>query len=351
MRAAVYETFGGPVTVRNVPDPEPARDGVIVKVRASGLCRSDWHAWSGHDPDVRLPHVPGHEFAGIVCEAGADVSNWKTGDRVTMPPMGVCGDCASCARGNHHLCDDQFQPGFRRWGSHAEYVSVDRADFNLVHVPESLSFEVAAGLGCRFSTSFRAIGMRANVQPGDWVAVHGAGGIGLAAIMIADALGANAIAVDITDEKLALARSAGASATLNARSESDIAGAIRELTSGGAHVSVDALGSTLTCRNSINCLRKQGRHVQIGLMLEDDYHAAIPMGAVVRNELEIVGSYCMPPHLYPKLIRMIEQNRLQPERTIARRIPLDKVSQFLPRMSAFRDSGITIVDRFHEPDE
>ena len=168
------------------------------------------------------------------------------------------------------------------------------------------------------------------------VAVHGAGGIGLAAIMIADTLGANAIAIDITDEKLALARSVGASATLNAKSESDIAGAIRELTSGGAHVSVDALGSTLTCRNSINCLRKQGRHVQIGLMLEDDYHAAIPMGAVVRNELEIVGSYCMPPHLYPKLIRMIEQKQAatrtehRPEDTARRGVAVPSPHEHVP---------------------
>ena len=197
----VYEKFQGPLTIQNLPDPSPAPHGAVLRILASGVCRSDWHGWMGHDTDISLPHVPGHEFAGVVEAVGRETTTWKIGDRVTMPFMGVCGNCTQCTSGHHHLCNDTYQPGFKRWGSYAEFLSIDFADTNLVALPESISFSTAASLGCRFATSFRAVVTQGKVSAGQWVAIHGVGGIGLSAIMIAEAMGARTIAIDITNEK------------------------------------------------------------------------------------------------------------------------------------------------------
>ncbi len=144
----------------------------------------------------------------------------------------------------------------------------------------------AASLGCRFATAFRGIVDVAKVQPGEWVAVHGSGGVGLSAIMIAAACGANVIAVDLDERKLSLAREIGAVATINAADTTDVVGAIREITKGGAHVSMDALGSPTTCFNSIACLRRRGRHVQAGLMTGVHASPSIPMSKVIAHELQ-----------------------------------------------------------------
>ena len=258
MRAVFYDEFAKLPTVEEVPDPTPEDHGVVLRVKATGLCRSDWHGWMGHDPDIKLPHVPGHEIAGVVEAVGKNVAKWKVGDRVTLPFVCGCGDCPQCMSGNHQVCDNQSQPGFTHWGSFAEFVAVNYADINLVRIPNEIDDTTAASLGCRFVTSFRAIVAQGKVSAGQWVAIHGCGGVGLSAIMIANALGASVVAVDITDEKLELARSVGATATLNATESKDVVEAVRSITSGGAHVSIDALGSPVTCFNSIANLRKRG---------------------------------------------------------------------------------------------
>ena len=265
MKAAVYEEFGKPIAIKSLPDPEPGENGLVIRVAATGLCRSDWHGWMGHDPDIRLPHVPGHEFAGIVEAVGKGVRRWKSGDRVTLPFVCGCGVCPQCVSGNHQVCDHQFQPGFTHWGSFAELVAVDYADVNVVRLPEEIDYVTAASLGCRFVTAFRAIIDQGKVAAGQWVAVHGCGGVGLSAVMIASAAGANVVAVDIAADKLDLARSVGAAAVVNARETRDVVEAIVEITGGGAHLSIDALGSPGTCFDSVSCLRKRGRHVQVGL--------------------------------------------------------------------------------------
>ncbi len=141
MRAMLFEQFGGPLAVTEVPDPEVPADGVVVRVRASGICRSDWHGWMGHDPDVKLPHVPGHELAGVIEAVGREVRLWKPGGRVTVPFACGCGACPQCLAGCQHLCDRYFQPGFTGWGSFAEWVALRYADVNLVPLPESMGFE------------------------------------------------------------------------------------------------------------------------------------------------------------------------------------------------------------------
>lgn len=300
----------------------------------------------GHDPDIQLPHVPGHELAGIVEAVGPEVHGWKAGDRVTLPFVCGCGDCPQCASGDHQVCDRQFQPGFTHWGSFAEYVAIDYADVNLVRLPEGLDFVTAASLGCRFGTSFRAIVDQGQVSAGQWVAVHGCGGVGLSAIMIAHALGAHVVAIDISSTKLTLAKTIGADEVLNAREVASVGEQVRDITDGGAHVSIDALGSITTCLNSIAGLRKRGKHVQVGLMLGEDRSPTLPMDRVIAHELEIVGSHGIQAHRYPELFAMMQVGRLKPERLIGKTISLEDAVDELPGMSTFEGTGVTVIDRF-----
>ncbi|MCL5282254.1 MAG: zinc-dependent alcohol dehydrogenase family protein [Planctomycetes bacterium] len=347
MKAVIYERFGGPVSIAQVADPVPDRDGVVIEVRASGICRSDWHGWLGHDPDItRLPHIPGHELAGVVAEAGKDVRRWKPGDRITVPFVCACGTCPECLGGNHQVCDRQFQPGFTGWGSFAQYVALRYADVNLVRLPDEMDFVTAASLGCRFATSFRAIVAQGRVAPGQWVAVHGCGGVGLSALLIARALEARVIAVDIDDKVLALATQLGATATIHARQMADVPGAIREITGRGADMSIDALGSTGTCVNSIGCLRKRGRHVQVGLLAGDDYLPRIPMHQVIGRELEICGSHGMQADKYADMLALIVSGRLNPKALIGKTIPLEQAPGELVAMDRFGAVGITIINQF-----
>ena len=219
MRAAVYERFQGSITIQNIPDPAPKNDGVVVKVNATGLCRSDWHGWMGHDTDIILPHVPGHELAGTIVAIGKSIKNFKIGDRVTIPFVAGCGTCGECKSGNQQVCDYQSQPGFTHHGSFAEYVALDYADTNLVKLPEEINDITAATLGCRFITAFRAIVAQGKVSEGHHVAIHGCGGVGLSAIMIANALGAQVTAIDINEDTLKLAKQLGAYSTINAATD------------------------------------------------------------------------------------------------------------------------------------
>ena len=346
MKAAIYEQFGQPLTIQNVPDPICYDDGVIVRVEANGICRSDWHGWMGHDADVQLPHVPGHELAGVVEEVGKDVRQWRRGERVTVPFAVGCGRCRECASGNQHICDNYFQPGFTAWGSFAQYVAIRYADVNLVKLPDEIGFVEAASLGCRFVTSFRAVVAQGRVSAGEWVVIHGCGGVGLSAIMIANALGANVIGVDIMPDRLAFAQSIGATHTLNAKKEVNLIEAIHDLTDGGAHLSVDALGSTITCRNSIMSLRKRGRHVQIGLMLANDSEPPIPMGQVIGKELEILGSHGMQAHQYDPMLQMIVHGKLQPKQLIGKTVTLEESLAELQSMDRFQGVGVTVINQF-----
>jgi D-arabinose 1-dehydrogenase-like Zn-dependent alcohol dehydrogenase len=338
VRALLFDTYGGPLTVREVPAPDPAPGGVVVRVGASGVCRSDWHAWQGHDPDVVLPHVPGHELAGTVAAVGADVRRWRVGDRVTVPFVNACGRCAQCAAGEHQVCTRQTQPGFTHWGSMAEYVALDAADVNLVALPDGLDAATAAALGCRFATAFRAVVQVARVQPGEWVAVHGCGGVGLSAVQVAVAAGARVVAVDVSPAALRLAADLGAEHTVAEPA------AIPELTAGGAHVSLDALGAAVTCESSVRCLRPRGRHVQVGLLPPAQGRPAVPMDLVVARELQVLGSHGMAAHTYPALLGLIAAGRLRPQALVTRQLALDEAGAAIAAVG--RDPGIAVVTRF-----
>ena len=347
MRAVIYEEFQQPLSIQTVPDPTPDNEGVVLRVMAAGLCRSDWHGWMGHDPEIALPHVPGHELSGVVEAVGKNVKNWRIGDRVTVPFVGGCGHCPQCTSGNHQVCDAQFQPGFTHWGCFAEYVGIQRADINLVRLPDSMSFVTASSLGCRFITSFRAIVDQGAVGAGQWVAVHGCGGVGLSAIMIANALGANVIAIDIGAQQLAFASELGAIAAINALETDNLVDVICEISQGGAHVSIDALGSQQTCFNSIANLRKRGKHIQVGLMTGDHQHPRIPMDRVLADELEVIGSHGMQAFRYKEMLAMITHGKLMPEKLVGELISLEDSLDALAKLDQFSNIGMTVINKFN----
>lgn len=346
MRAVIYDAFNEVPRVETVPDPEPPSDGVVIRVEATGLCRSDWHGWRGHDPDIEVPHVPGHELAGTIAAVGTDTTRWAVGDRVTLPFVCGCGRCTTCQAGHPQVCPQQSQPGFTHWGSFAEYVAIDYADHNLVALPADLDAVTAASLGCRFATSFRAVVEQGAARPGEWVAVHGCGGVGLSAIMTARAVGARVVAVDIHAAALDRAAAVGAAAAVNARETPDVVDTLRAITDGGAHVSLDALGNPTTCYQSIACLRRRGTHVQVGLLLAADRDAAVPMDRVIAHELTLRGTHGMAAHRYPDMLAMIEAGTLQPDRLIRTTIPLDAAPDALATMDQPDGGGVTIVEPF-----
>ncbi len=340
----MYEEFRGPLTVRDLPDPTPAPNGVVVRVVASGICRSDWHGWQGHDAEIVLPQVPGHELTGTIEAVGAGVRRWVVGDPVAVPFIGACGRCPQCAVGDHQVCPEQTQPGFTdHWGSFAELVALDAADVNLVRLPEQVSYIAGASLGCRYATAFRAVALQGRPRPGQWLAVHGCGGVGLSAVQVGVATGARVVAVDISPGALQMARRLGAEVTIDATG-TDVVEAVVEATGGGAHVSVDALGSAQTCINSISCLRIRGRHVQVGLLPPAQGRPQLPMELVIGRELEVVGSHGMAAHDYPDLLGLVSAGRLDPLALVTRELTLDEAGEALRNVGSA--PGIAVITSF-----
>jgi len=341
VRAIRYDAYGVSPSLVDVEDPACPDDGVLIEVRATGVCRSDWHAWQGHDP-VALPQIPGHEFAGVVAAVGPKVATYSVGDRVTAPFVCGCGQCSWCVSGDAQICPHQSQPGFTMPGSFAELVAIPAADFNVVRLPGSLDFIAAASLGCRFATAYRALTIHGRVQPGEWVAVYGCGGVGLSAVMIASALGARVIAVDRSAAAVKMARDLGAEVGLEA--VDDDPPRILEITGGGVSVSLDAVGSTATAVSSIASLRPRGRHIQVGLLLGDDAAPAVPMGQVIAKEVEIYGSHGMAARDYPRMLELVASGALRPDRLISDVIGLEGAGVALAAMSApATGHGLTVI--------
>lgn len=347
MRAVQFTRFGEALDVVEVADPSPAPHGVVIEVALTGLCRSDWHGWQGHDDAITtLPHVPGHEFTGRIVEVGEQVQRWRVGDRVAVPFVCACGTCGTCETGAYQVCPHQWQPGFHGWGSFAQFVAVPHADANLVRLPASISDAAATALGCRTATAWRALALIGRLQPGEELVVHGAGGVGLSAVQIARALGARITVVDPDPQARDLAAHLGAAVTIDPGddrlAESDgLIDAILEATSGGAHVSVDAIGSPEVPRLSILGLRRRGRHVQVGLLPDS---AQIPMPRVISWELAVFGAHGLAAHDYPELLALVEQGRVRPEALHTRTIGLGDVPAALAAMGTpDHPAGVTLI--------
>jgi len=344
MRALVLEGIQQ-LAIRDVPDPEPGVLGALVRVKANGVCRSDWHAWMGDIPRT-YPMVIGHEMTGVVEAVMPGVTRFKPGDRVVVPFSGSDGTCEHCRVGFAHLCDNPVIPGKTYSGGYGEYVGVALADRNLVHLPDEISFTEGAALGCRFMTSFHGLVDRAEIRAGEWVVVYGCGGIGLSAIHIASALGCRVIGVDVNPANLELARGMGADHVIDSRSTPPVQ-AVMDLTRGGAHVSVDALGIAETCLNGVMSLRKGGRHLQIGITTKNEGgYVRLPVDLMVYRELKVIGSLGMAPHRYDSMVPLVLQKKLQPGRMVNREIALSEVESIFQDMTRAANTGTFVVTQY-----
>ena len=350
MRAATMEGIEKPLVVRDLPDPQLAPGGAIVRVEANGICRSDWHAWVGDwswiGVEFEFPHVLGHEFCGVVEEVGKDVKRFVPGDRVLVPFSQGCGICEQCVSGHSNVCENGFEAGFDYWGGFGRLSHIPVADPNLVAMPEEMSFVEGAALGCRYMTAFHGLIDRARVSAGEWVAVHGCGGVGLSVVQIATALGANVIAVDIDPAKLEFAEQMGAVETVRAGS-ADPVEAIQEITRGGAHVAVDALGIRATCQNALLSLRNRGRHLQIGQTGRDEQGLIeFPIDVMLEKELSVVATSGMPASRYDAMLNMIGTGRLAPSQLISRTVALEETGEVLASMGDYATRGFCVIDRY-----
>lgn len=343
MRAAVLRAYRADLSLETAPEPACPEDGVVLRTLACGVCRSDWHGWVGEHPRVKPGQIPGHEYCGIVEEAGPR-ARWQVGDRVIAPFILACGDCPSCMAGEQSTCPNQRLPGFVEPGAFAERVAVPHAH-NLTRLPETMSPTLAAALGCRVTTAWHALTGRAAVKGGEWVAVHGTGGIGLATLLLGKALGARVVVVDIVPEKLAHARALGADAAIDAAKEDSVT-AIRDLTGGGAHVSIEALGIEATTVASIRCLRPLGRHVQVGMPVGHTATMSLPMNLVYMGQLALYGTRGMPPWRYPSLLSLIESGAVDLSPMVAREIPLSRASAELRAMDGPTPPGVAVITDF-----
>ena len=343
MHAAVLREYNADLALEDVSAPVCEADGVVLKTLACGVCRSDWHGWTGEHPRVKPGQIPGHEYCGEVVEAGP-LAPWKVGDRLVAPFILACGKCPACQSGHQNTCPDQRLPGFIEPGAFAEFVSVPFSH-NLARLPESMAPTTAAALGCRATTAWHALTGRADLHAGEWLAIHGTGGIGLSTLLIARALGARVVVVDIVQEKLDHALALGADAAVDARA-GDTAGAIRDLTGGGAHVSVEALGIAQTTNASIECLRPLGRHVQVGMPVGHTARMEINMNAVYMKNLALFGTRGMPSWRYPSLLALIEHGDVDFAPLIARAVALGDASAELRAFNGPTPPGVAVITDF-----
>lgn len=343
MRAAVIREFRADLSLEKVADPICEANGVVVRTLACGICRSDWHGWVGEHARVKPGAIPGHEYCGEVVEVGP-LAKWSVGDRVIAPFILSCGECPECRSGHSTTCRAQRVPGFGEPGSYAEYVSVPNAH-NLVRLPESLTPELAAGLGCRVTTAWHALTGRAALQAGEWLAVHGTGGIGLSCLILGQALGARVVVVDVVPEKLQHALALGAEAAIDAR-DGDVGARIVDLTGGGAHVSIEALGIPATVENSLTCLRPLGRHVQVGLPTGHLARMDVNMNAVYMRQLSLFGTRGMPSWRYPSLLSLIETGRVDVRPIVARHVALSDATSELRAFDGPTPPGVAVITDF-----
>jgi len=355
MKAVVFQGAKEPLEVQEIDRPDCDDDGVVIETEACGICRSDWHAWQGDWSWIGVMPTPGlvfgHEPVGRVVEAGDNVSEFSEGDLVTNPFNLSDGTCPYCREGRANICERSVPMGFVPFqpGAFAEEYPVRDAEQNLVEVPEGVDAMDIAGLGCRFATAFHGVSERADISPGDWVAVHGCGGVGLSAVQVASALGGNVIAIDIIEEKLEKATELGATRTIDSTEVEDVPQAVKKFTEGsrGVQVSVEALGIAQTVQDSVNCLAPGGQHIQLGLTTsEEEGQVELPVDNIVFDEREFVGSYGMPPHEYDEIFRMMDGQKVDPSKIISETCSLEDIPDVMERMGDFDTMGIPVCTEF-----
>ena len=340
MKAVRLVKIGQPLELHDIPVPEVGPQDVLVKVKAAGICHSDAHYRAGVSPVRPLPMTLGHEVAGIVEKVGETVTDTQPGDRVCLHYMVTCGNCEYCHMGSEQFCTSGSMIGKYRPGGYAEYISLPaRSVFKL---PEEIPFEQAAIMMCSSSTSFHAL-RKTRVKAGETVAVFGVGGLGMSAVQLAYAMGAQQVfGVDLNSNKLVLAEEYGA-ISINA-GQVDAVEEIKQLTHGkGVNVALELIGLPVTMRQAIECVGVFGRIALVGLNEKTiEIH---PYVELLAKEAEIIG---VSDHLaseIPTLIEFVRSRKLDLSRVISHTIPLeaDRINEIFDQLDTYSHTGRVVI--------
>ena len=339
MKAVRLVKTGQPLQMQEVSIPRIEEQDVLVRVKAAGICHSDAHYRAGVSPVLSLPLTLGHEVAGVVEEVGSQVSNVKAGDRVCLHYLVTCGDCYYCSTGNEQFCTCGAMIGKHRDGGYAEYISVPaRNAFSLL---DELSFEEGAVLMCSSATSFHAL-RKAEVKPGERVAIFGVGGLGMSAVQLARAFGAlDVYAVDVDEKKLEVAERFGA-VPVNAKA-GDPVEELRRLTGGkGVDVALELIGLPLTMQQAVRSLAIFGRAVVVGIT--DRTFEIAPYADLLMKEAQVLGAADHLAQELPLLLEIVRRRLLDLSQVISATIPLDAkaINQVLDRLER-GEAGVRTV--------
>jgi len=322
MKAAVFYAGDQPLKIEEVPTPTPSPGEALIKVAACGVCHTDLHYLDHGVPTFKKPPlILGHEVSGVIAALGGGASPWKEGDRVLLPAVYGCGQCAMCRTGRENVCEKMVMFGNNVDGGYAEYIIAPAKD--LLRLPDELPLEEGAIIADAVTTPYHAVVNRGDLKPGDQVVVFGCGGIGLNLVQIAAALGGNVIAVDILPEKLDWARQLGARITLNGRDYERIDKEIRKLTGGGADIGFEAIGNPITQAQTFASLRTGGRFVVVGFSAQP---MSLDIGRVMYREMEIVGSLGCRAVDYPRVLELARQNKIKVKELVTARFALEEIN-------------------------
>jgi len=337
VRAAVFHGQGKGLSIEEVPTPKPGPGEVLVRVAGCGMCHTDLHYLDHGVATFKPPPIIlGHEPAGTVAETGEGVADWSEGDRVLIPAILSCGRCRYCRMGRENLCERLQMLGNHVDGAYAEHVVAPASE--LVALPEEIPLEQASVIADAVSTPYHAVKHRGRVQLGDAVAVVGCGGVGLNVVQCATAAGGNVIAIDLNDDRLAIARQLGAEETINPEGMERLDKHVRRLTRGGVDVAFEAIGSPGTIELAFSLLRKGGRLCLIGY---SDQPVSISAARLMFFELEIVGSLGCGGGDYPEIVELVRQGTLQLDPVVSGTVPLEEIETGFDRLR--RGEGVRWV--------
>jgi 6-hydroxycyclohex-1-ene-1-carbonyl-CoA dehydrogenase len=324
MKAAIFSSPNQPLKIEDVPLPSIGPAEVLVRVIACGVCHTDLHYIDHGVPTFKKPPIIlGHECSGVVERVGSEVSNWKPGDRVLLPAVVSCGSCRMCRLGHENICQKMVMFGNNVDGAYAEFIAAPAKDLFLL--PEEIPLVDGCIIADAISTPYHAVKNRARVQPGDKVVVFGCGGVGINVVQVASAAGATVIAIDVSEQKLELAKKLGAWSTINPMQE-DLRKQIKKLTDGGADIAIEAIGNPTTIEQAIDAVRPGGRVCVVGY---SEKIANLNASRLMYRELEIVGSLGCRPVDYPPIIQMVARGLIQLKPVVTAKFPLVEINQAL----------------------
>ena len=341
IRAARFYKAGEPLKVEMVPLPELEAEEVLVDIKACGICGSDIHiAYEGVTPTAYTPITLGHEASGVIESVGSKVTDWKTGDRVTVNPFLTCGKCINCLSGNSQICLSRRVIGIHAEGGLAEFLKVPAK--NLIRLPQPILFDQGAIIADAVATPFHAITKRGNLGGGEKVAILGCGGLGIRGVQIAKICGASlVIAIDTIDQTLEKAEKAGADEVINPLREKTVE-KIKKLTDGmGVDLALEFVGLKQTIEEAIRCVRIGGRVVVVGLGPE--IISLPPPTQFVRTELSLFGSYGSTSLDIQKVIDLVASGRINLSESITEKFPLEEVNKGLDHLYKKIGNPIRIV--------